>query len=177
MRCLAILLFGLLCQAALAGETGYAAREVEVRAEPRNDALLIGKLAKGARFELLERKLSWARISADGRQGWTLFFFLMSGDPPSPQSPGLAVSELWTLGTDRQSSGGRVTATIGTRGLDDAQLASARFDAKELAALEALSQPPQAAAAFAADAGLAKQSVDPLQPSTPLAGATSPGGN
>ena len=167
------LVFVLLCALfpeAFSAETGYATREVEVRAEPRNNAALVGKLAKGTRYELLERQMSWARISAGGWQGWTLFYFLMNGEPPSPQSPGLAVSELWTLGTDRATSGGRITATIGTRGLDEAKLAAARFDAKQLELLESLSLPAQSAAAFAGEGGLATRQVDLLRPEAPVAG-------
>lgn len=155
-----------------AGETGYAARDVEVRPEPRNDAPVTARLAKGARYELLERKLSWARIRIGAGEGWTLFFFLMSGDAPSSQSPGLAVSELWKLGTDRQGSGGGITATIGTRGLDDAQLASARFNGRELEQLESMGVPAPAGASFAAEGGLASRQVEPLGAPAALAGAS-----
>lgn len=171
-----MIVLAMLLRGAFAGETGYAARDVEVRAGPRNDAPVTGKLAKGARYELLERKLSWARIKTGAGEGWTLFFFLMSGEAPTSQSPGLAVSELWTLGTDRRSSGGGITATIGTRGLDDAQLAAARFNDRELDHLESMSVPAPGGASFAAEGGLASRQVEPLAAPAAPAGAVG-GGN
>ena len=116
-----------------------------------------------ARFELLERRMSWAQVESDGRRGWVLFFFLMAGEPPKPAG-GTAVAEAWTLGTQRPSQGGGVTATIGVRGIDEEQLRAARFNAEELKRLEHYAMPRQVGEGFAAEAGLAPRDVAYLKP-------------
>ena len=148
---------------AQAGEAGHTTRELEMRAEPRADAAVVAKLARGARFELLERRMSWAQVESDGRRGWVLFFFLMAGEPPKPAG-GTAVAEAWTLGTQRPSQGGGVTATIGVRGIDEEQLRAARFNAEELKRLEHYAMPRQVGEGFAAEAGLAPRDVAYLKP-------------
>jgi hypothetical protein len=152
-----------LALSASASETGHTTRDLEMRAEPKAGAAVVGSLAKGARFELLKRQMSWAQVSAEGKQGWVLFFYLLAGEAPKPAG-GAAFAEAWTLGTQRAAQGDRVTATLGVRGIDEEQLRSARFNAEELKRLEAYAVPAQAGESFAQEVALSRRNVSYLVP-------------
>lgn len=157
MKVLVLLLFPLL---AWAGETGYATRELELRAQPVAGAAVAGKVAAGEKFEIVGEEKAWVRIHAGAVNGWTLLFYVMKGDPPQNVSAGRTASELWNLGTDR--SKGQITSTIGIRGIDEEQLRSAHFNAQELNRLESQAVTKEAGDAFAKEAGLEAKRVADL---------------
>lgn len=168
MKTLAALLITLaLPLAALAGEPGYAIRDLELRAEPRNEAPVIAKLARNGRYELLQRKQVWAQISANGREGWVLFFYLAVGEAPKPGA-GRELGGALGLATGRPQ--GDITAVIGARGLTEEQLKAARFDAEELARLEALRVSRDTAQAWAREGALSPQQVEALAAPASTAG-------
>ena len=55
--------------AALAGDIGYAAKDLEIRSEPSFASTVIGRLPRNGRIELLQRQMGWARISTANQQG------------------------------------------------------------------------------------------------------------
>jgi hypothetical protein len=143
---------------ALAAESGYASKELEIRAEPRNDARVVGKLAANARFEMVKREAAWAQITTGTQTGWVLFFFLMNGDPPASQGGGLTgAADALGFATRRQ---GTIVANIGIRGLDEEKLKSAQFNASELQKLESFLVPKQTALSFAQEGPLAQRRVE-----------------
>ena len=146
--------------AAATADTGYATREIELRAQPVAGSQVVGTLPKGARFEIVGESKAWAQVKSDKATGWTLLFYVMKGDPPQGATAGRTMSELWNLGTDRDK--GQITSTIGVRGIDEEQLKAAHFDAQELKRLEAQLVQPQAAEAFAQTGGLSPRKVDYL---------------
>jgi hypothetical protein len=163
--CFAATFAALLPLAAWGGETGYATREVELRAEPLAGAAVVGTLAKGAKFEIVGEQKAWAQVKSAERTGWTLLFYVMKGEPPQGASAGRTLSELWNLGTDR--SQGQITATIGVRGIDEEQLKAAHFNGEELKRLEALALPKETGDKFAAEGALAPRKVDYLPAGAP----------
>lgn len=155
----------LLPLAARGGENGYATRELELRSDPVAGASVVGTLAKGQKFEIVGEQKAWVQVKAGERSGWTLLFYVMKGDPPQGVSAGRTVSELWTLGTDRDK--GQLTSTIGVRGIDEEQLRAAHFDAEELRRLEALGLPKEAGDAFAKQGALTARPVNYLPEPAP----------
>jgi len=154
-----LLLLWFLSAAAVA-DTGYATREIELRAQPVAGSQVVGTLPKGARFEIVGESKAWAQVKSDSGAGWTLLFYVMKGEPPQGLSAGRTVSELWNMGTDRHK--GQITSTIGVRGINEEQLKSAHFNAEEMKRLEALQTSPQAGESFAKAGGLAPRKVDYL---------------
>jgi hypothetical protein len=161
----------LLAARAVAGETGSAARDLNLLEEPRPEARVVGKLAKDGRFELVRRERFWSLVSASGpntQQGWVQSFYLTWGEAASGNggtaSRGLA--EIVTFGAKRN---GNVTATLGVRGLDEEQLKSAQFNAEELKRLEGYGAAPATATRFAGEIPLQAQKLDYLP--APAAGA------
>jgi len=160
MRFPAWIALALLPLGAWGGESGYAARDIELRAEPVAGASVVATVAKGQQFEILGGEKAWVQVKAGERSGWTLLFFVMKGDPPQSVSAGRTASELWNLGTDRDK--GQITSTIGVRGIDEEQLKAARFNAEELRRLESYGLPKAEGDAFASQGGLAPRQVNYL---------------
>jgi len=154
------MLLALLPLGAWGGESGYAARDIELRAEPVAGASVVGSVAKGQQFEIVGEQKAWVQVKSASSTGWTLLFYVMKGDPPQGVSAGRAASELWNLGTDRDK--GQITSTIGIRGIDEEQLRSAHFDAEELRRLESYGLPKEAGDTFAAQGALAPRQVNYL---------------
>jgi hypothetical protein len=156
----------MLPEVTLSGEAGYAERELEMRAEPQSDAVVIGKIPKGGQFELLKRQMAWAQIASGNQQGWVLFFFLVNGSPPNQAPPARAMAEALGFASSRQGTG-NITSSIGIRGLDEEQLKAAKFNEPELRKLETFLVPGPAAAGFAREGALAQRRVEYL--TTPVA--------
>jgi hypothetical protein len=153
-----------------AAETGYATRDLELRAEPKSDSAAVGSLAKGGRYELIRQHQAWSEVNAGGKKGWVLSLFLMAGDPPQERSVGRTLSDLVSLGTERAGKG-QMTSTIGVRGLDEDELKSARPNAEELRKLESYAVPPEAGEALARQGQLGRRSL--AYPEAPSSGAPS----
>ncbi len=113
----AAFLLALFPLAVLGGEAGFASREVELRAQPAGGAPVLGRIAKGAKFEIVGEQKAWSQVKAGELTGWTLSFYVMKGEPAAEVGVGRRLSEVWSLGTERRAE---TTATIGVRGLDEA---------------------------------------------------------
>jgi len=162
----AVLVAWFLAGIAMAAETGIAARDLDLLAEPRNDARVIGKLPKNGKFELLKSERFWVQVSTGTHQGWVLAFYLsMREAPPASPSPGRVVAESLGLATQRQ--GGQATAALGIRGIDEEGLKAAQFNAEELKKLESFLVTGPAAASFAQEVNLAPKKVEYLSAPSP----------
>jgi hypothetical protein len=160
MKVLSWLLFSALPALAWAGETGYATRELELRAQPVAGAAIAGKVPAGQKFEIVGEEKAWVRVQAGPVSGWTLLFYVMKGEPGQGVNAGRTASELWNLGTDR--SKGQITSTIGIRGIDEEQLKAAHFNGEELKRLESQLVAKDAGDAFAREGGLEARKVADL---------------
>lgn len=148
----------LLTWPALAAEVGYASKELSLHSGPRGDTEIIAKIPKNARFEIVGKEKSWAQISTGKQQGWVLFFYLIA-EPTSNPEPMNEVKNSFGLLTGKQGTG-QVTAVLGVRGLDEAQLKAAKFNAKELKRLESLLGSKQSAEGFAKEGKLVSRKVE-----------------
>ncbi len=148
-----------LCAIPVLADPGYATRDLELRSEPVGGSPVVGKLAKGAAFEITAEKGAWSQVSSGGLSGWTLSFFVMKGDAPAQASLGTRLGEVWSMGTERRVE---TTAVLGVRGLDEEKLASAQYNAAGLTKMESFAQSKAAAEAFARQGGLSRQQVEYL---------------
>lgn len=146
----------------LAGGAAEAAdpklsRKDDLRAEPSAAAAVVASLDAGAPVKLMTRKGFWQQVQAGSVTGWVKLSSVDVGDG------GSAVEGLAALATGRGATG-NVVAASGTRGLSAEDLTGARPDPAELARLLAIDVKPQAAAAFAAEAGLKPRDIPYIVP-------------
>lgn len=142
---------------AFSADVRFASKELNLRAGPKGDAGVVATIPKNTRFEVIGEQASWAQISTGAQQGWVLFFYLIPEPTAKPEAANEVKSSFGLL-TGRQGTG-QVTAVLGVRGLDEAQLKAAKFNAEELKRLESLLGSKQAAEGFAKEGKLAQRDI------------------
>jgi hypothetical protein len=159
---------------AIAGDIGYATRDLNLQAEPRQNAAVVGKLAKNGKFERVGSQNFWTQISIGELRGWVPSFYLSWTEAPQTNTGKELVG---AAGLATQRRGGEVTAVIGIRGLDEEQLKAARYSEEELKRMESFLAPAPAAAAFAQEGSLSPKKMDYLSGSAPDQSAQPAGAN
>lgn len=145
---------------AAAQEIGTALKPDEIKAEPFKDARTVGRIAKGDRLEIVARQSGWLQVKAGARTGWVRLLSVRRGQAAQP-SVAQEIGGVAGVATGRTGSG-QVVSTTGVRGLDAEELKAAKFDEKQIARAESLAASADDGRRFAAQAGLAAQTVKPL---------------
>ncbi len=140
----------LLLAAPVLAAPGVMLKDDDLRASASATASVVTRLAKGANVDVLGRQGGWTQVSAGGRQGWVRILAVRTS---SSATSGAGLGGLVEAG-GRRSDGSRVVATAGLRGLDVAELKSARFDAGQLISLDKYQVDRAGAEQFARSAGL-----------------------
>lgn len=128
---------------------GVMLKDEDLRAAPNATAASLGRLAKQTSVEIVSRQGGWSEVVAAGRRGWVRILSVRASAP----STGANFSALLQAGT-RRSDSSRVVATAGLRGLDEAQLKAARYDARELVKLDGYRMDRAGAEQYARAVGL-----------------------
>ena len=144
--------------AAASSAPGTVLRAEKLYSEPASTSKVTASVAKGASVEILGRQAGWLRVKAGSQSGWIRLLSVRAG---SGGLGGAGVGDVVGAATTR-SDPTRVVAVAGLRGLDDEDLKQAKFNAEELARMEALSVSATQARTFAGQAGLAAVSVPDL---------------
>ena len=156
-----LLAAGLICAAAVAaaGATGTVFIDSRLLAQPLFGAREVAKVPADTRVTVLDGRGMWLRVSAPGAgEGWIRRFDVRTGEPgrQAGRDSGSWLSRLFSGGDD---GGGRVTNTIGIRGLDAVDIDKARSDPRQVAQLDRYRADAAAAARLASDAGLRSRDV------------------
>ena len=144
--------------AAVSSVPGTVLRAEKLYREPASTSKVTASVAKGARVEILGKQAGWLRVKAGSQSGWIRLLSVRAG---SGGLGGAGVGDVVGAATTR-SDPTRVVAVAGLRGLNDEDLKQAKFNAEELARLDALSVSATQARAFAGQARLAAVSVPDL---------------
>jgi hypothetical protein len=144
--------------AAVSSAPGTVLRAEKLYREPASTSKVTASVAKGARVEILGKQAGWLRVNAGSQSGWIR---LLSGRAGSGGLGGAGVGDVVGAATTR-SDPTRVVAVAGLRGLNDEDLKEAKFNAEELARLDALRVSATQARTFAGQARLAAVSVPDL---------------
>jgi len=155
---LAGLLLCLTAQTGIAGEAGSALKADEIKAEPFRDAKTVGKLAAGAKVDIVKRDGGWLMISSP-KKGWVKMLSIRRGAATS--APGVKPSGIAALASGRAGTG-KVVSSTGVRGLNEEELKNAKFDEKELTLAESYAVNKKDAEQFAAKAKLKARRVNYL---------------
>ena len=150
---------------------GTLSRDQVLRAEARDDATIVLKLKKGAAVDVLLREGAWYRIEQNGQQGWIRLYWVRTGNAKVAAAGARPIRSMAdTLAAARsRRNRTQISASIGVRGISEAELKGAHYDAAQMQKLDSYAVGTAAAARFAAAGPVQSRSVDEL----PAAGRSS----
>jgi len=155
---LVVLLVILAVAPVAAQETGFTARQTEVKKEPFSDAATIGALPEKTAVKVVKREGGWMQIESTAASGWVRMLSIRM-NPVTEQGRGdSGVTSLFNVA--RTGSSGTAVAT-GVRGLDKEQIQNAKPNPQELEKLGTFAASKSDAEQFAAgDPQLKAQTID-----------------
>ena len=147
---------------------GTVLRDEKLYSQPSSTSAVAGSAAKGTSVNILTKQGGWLRVTAGKTTGWIRLLSVRAGEGGLG---GAGLGDVVGAATTK-SDPSRVVAVAGLRGLNDEDLKQAKFNAEELARLEATGVTPTQARSFASQSGLAMVNVPalpepkPAQPSS-----------
>jgi len=148
---------------------GTVLRNEKLYAQPSASARVAGTVAKGASVNILAKQGGWLRVTSGKTTGWIRLLSVRAG---AGGLGGAGVGDVVGAATTK-SDPSRVVAVAGLRGLNEEDLKQAKFDANELARMEALSVTPTQARSYAGQSGLAAVNVPALPAPKPAESSSS----
>lgn len=154
------LLFALLLALGLAAHAQQleVTTATELRATPALDGKVLTRLAKGNKLEQTEAQSGWVKVKFARYEGWVRLTHVKSleaaAPAAAPASSGTSLAGMFSAPT-RGS-----TATTGTRGLTEEQLANAQPAPAEMAQLEKYAINMGQAETFARSGKVVAQKID-----------------
>lgn len=146
------LLLSFSCEA----EPAFLLRAADLKKEPASDAATVAALAENAAVDAQERQGGWVRVKAGAAEGWVKMLALRYAGTGSVRAGDSGAAQVFNAARTG-SSGTQVTT--GVRGLDEQMIAAARPNAAELARMNQFASTPDAAAGFASQGALKRQTV------------------
>ena len=152
MKFIVFFLFPLLAHA----EPASLVRASELKAQPATDASTVAQLAADATVDTSERSGGWVRVKTQaGAEGWVKLLALRYGGTARRGDSGLTQA----INVARTGASG-TQVTTGVRGLDEADIKTARPSPAELKKLEGYAESKQSSASFAESGKLKAQRVE-----------------
>ena len=149
---------------------GTVLRNDKLYSQPRASATVAGSVAKGTSVNILAKQGGWLRVTAGKSTGWVRLLSVRAG---AGGLGGAGLGDVVGAATTR-SDPRRVVAVAGLRGLNDEDLKQAKFNADELARMDALGVSATQARNFASQSGLVAVNVPELPKPRPKS-QTQPG--
>ena len=133
-------------------------RPAELKAQPASDAATLTQLAADAAVDAGERSGGWVRVKTQaGAEGWVKMLALRYGGPGVAKRGDSGLTQ--AINVARTGASG-AQVTTGVRGLDEADLKTARPKPAELKKLEGYAESKQNSASFAESGKLKAQRVE-----------------
>src|SRR5574340_1277659 len=137
---------------------GTVLRAEKLYSQPAATSKVTASVAKGASVDILAKQGGWLQVRAGRSTGWIRLLSVRAG---AGGVAGVGARDVVGAATTR-SDPGRVVAVAGLRGLNEEDLKQAKFNAEELARMEALSVTAAQARSFAGQSGLTVAKVPDL---------------
>jgi hypothetical protein len=155
----AAILLALLASPALAAtESGSTLKADEIKAEPFRDAKAVGNLKVGDPVQIVKRDGAWLQISSP-KKGWVK---MLSIRRSGKGATGATLTGVAALASGRAGTG-KIVSTTGIRGLNEEELKNAKFNEKEVKAVESYTVSKAEAEKFAAQGRLKARQVPYLE--------------
>lgn len=123
----------LLCSLLAAAQTHEVTTATPLRATPALNSMVVQQLAQGTPLQALQTQGGWLKVKAGEQQGWVRLTHVRKAVVARPAQPAGAGNALASLFTGSSTT---PTATTGTRGLTQEQLAHAQPAPQEVQQLE-----------------------------------------
>ncbi len=164
-----------LCAATAWAAPGVMLKDEALRAKASATAPTLGKVAKGEAVEILARQGGWSQVRGQGKTGWVHLLAVRGGVAAQTDVAG-ELQGVLAIGAARRDPN-KVVAVAGVRGLSEEELKQAHFDERALEQMDGFAATKQAAARFAAEAGLVRRDMAYLPaPQSQATGDSSWGG-
>jgi hypothetical protein len=137
---------------------GTVLRNDKLYSQPSASSRVAGSVTKGTSVNILAKQGGWLRVTAGKSTGWVRLLSVRAG---AGGLGGAGLGDVVGAATTK-SDPSRVVAVAGLRGLNDEDLKQAKFNADELARLDALNVTATQARNFASQSGLAAVNVPDL---------------
>jgi len=137
---------------------GTVLRNDKLYSQPSASSRVAGSVTKGTSVNILAKQGGWLRVTAGKSTGWVRLLSVRAG---AGGLGGAGLGDVVGAATTK-SDPSRVVAVAGLRGLNDEDLKQAKFNADELARLDALNVTAAQARNFASQSGLAAVNVPDL---------------
>ncbi|HSV52258.1 MAG TPA: SH3 domain-containing protein [Burkholderiaceae bacterium] len=131
--------------------------ESELRAAPALDARVLMKLAPGTEAQQTGSQGGWIKVKVQNQEGWVRLTHVKAMAP----APAQAANPITGLAGMFSANSNRPTATTGTRGLTQEQLANAQPAPAEVQLLERYATSGAQAEQHAKSGRLAAQRIEP----------------
>ncbi len=131
-------------------------------AGPAFNAGVVARVPADTRVAVGEGQGLWLRVRVEetGQEGWIRRFDVRTEERQKAAKQQSGVGGLLGMFSRSGNQGGRVTNTIGIRGLDAVDIGNARSDMAQLRRLEGFRADMVEAASLASDGGLTSRDVD-----------------
>lgn len=139
-------------------EPATLVRASGLKAQPATDAATVAQLAADAAVDAGERSGGWVRVKTQaGAEGWVKMLALRYGGSGAAKRGDSGISQ--AINVARTGASG-TQVTTGVRGLDEADIKTARPNPAELKRLEGYAESKPASASFADSGKLKAQRVE-----------------
>ena len=137
---------------------GTLLRDESLYTQPSATSAVAAKASKGTAVEIVGRQGGWLRIKSGKSEGWVRLLSVRAG---SGGAGGAGLGDVVGAATTK-SDPSRVVAVAGVRGLNEEELKQAKYNADELARLDAMGVTPAQAKSYADKSGLVTVNVPSL---------------
>lgn len=138
--------------------TGTVLRDESLYSQPTATSRVTAKVPRGATVTIQQKQGGWLRVTSGKSTGWVRLLSVRAG---AGGLGGAGVGDVVGAATTR-SDPSRVVAVAGLRGLNDEELKQGKFNADELARMEAQAVSAAQARSFAGQSGLVALNVPAL---------------
>ena len=139
-------------------EPATLVRASELKAQPASDAATVTQLAADAAVDAGERSGGWVRVKTQaGAEGWVKMLALRYGGAGAAKRGDSGITQ--AINVARSGASG-TQVTTGVRGLDEADIKTARPNPAELKKLEGYAESKPSSASFAEGGKLKAQRVE-----------------
>lgn len=158
-------IFGLMVASlVLAGESGQAVTNIDLKSEPFADAKTLSNLSAKTAVDVVKRQGGWLQIkTADGASGWVKMTGIKLDGAGTAKAGDTGLGSALSVAQTGRSGNTGITVATGVRGLTPDDLKNAKPDPDAVKKMDSFTVAKSEAESFARSANVSRYSVEYLQ--------------